>query len=653
MANKEVEARLKITAYDRTSGVFSRIAERLGMVSSRANQVNAAYSRAGQAAQSAGVMFTRGLLPALAAVGTAKVIKDAAEVERQMNRIGITAGATAEETKAAGDAIRSMTKGVALSFQDGVEAIDTLTASGMDLKEAMNFLPAVLATTQATGAEAVDISNTALKTSSALKISAGQMADAFDLMAAMGKAGQFELKDMASFIPNLAPAFANLGYEGTQGLGNLLSVLQTLREATGDASSAATQASDIFGKMYSETTVTAFKKFGIDLRKQMDAAVKAGADPIEAFIKLSETALDDNMTKMPVLFTDKQFRDGMTSLLQKKDSYQTYLDVANSPDVAGTVDRDLQRVLGDSQASIDKMESEWDRFINKVGTGLAEAVTPVLNGASDQLDFKRAQDKYIATLGLTGDDLFAAQEAAKVPPPGWGEPSQRAIAMAILGGYQGQYRGRDINEWLKVPNGTDILSWVAGYVQNSLTEQEHAAFGDTKDWQEQMQRYWNEGRPLPVQTMPMPPEIVVPPMSPEQRSSARHGPDNGESPSSNGVWGQWEDWIGVTPADQKMSPQQRKAARHATPDDTLQLGAEKIREAGTDAGRSVSDSADAIRRAGADAASAIDGAAQRFSRTVEGAMSAAERKAARHGGRANVNTGQSMKPRDNAPEGAY
>jgi hypothetical protein len=41
---------------------------------------------------------------------------------------------------------------------------------------------------------------------------------AFDLMVAGGKAGQFELKDMAQHIPTLANSFASMGYTGEAGL---------------------------------------------------------------------------------------------------------------------------------------------------------------------------------------------------------------------------------------------------------------------------------------------------------------------------------------------------------------------------------------------------------------------------------------------------
>ncbi len=123
----------------------------------------------------------------------------------------------------------------------------------MSLEEAMAFLPAVLTATQASGAAAEDIANTAMKAASALKLEANQMGNAFDIMVTGGKAGQFELRDMAQYIPTLANSFASLGYSGEEGLKRLVAILQTIREDTGSAESAATQAGEIFGKIYAPT----------------------------------------------------------------------------------------------------------------------------------------------------------------------------------------------------------------------------------------------------------------------------------------------------------------------------------------------------------------------------------------------------------------
>lgn len=64
------------------------------------------------------------------------------------------------------------------------------------------------------------------------------MQRAFDVLVTQGKAGKFELKDMAQYLPSLAPAAAAVGLKGAEGLNQLAAVLQTVRTQTGSAGAA-------------------------------------------------------------------------------------------------------------------------------------------------------------------------------------------------------------------------------------------------------------------------------------------------------------------------------------------------------------------------------------------------------------------------------
>lgn len=331
----------------------------------------------------------------------ARAVKEFAGVERQMTRIGITADASAAQTEAAFKSLQTQTKAMAMPLEQGITALDTLVASGLSLEEAMAFLPSVLATAQASGAATEDIANTGMKASSALKIQAKDMQRAFDVMVAGGKAGQFELKDMAQYLPTLANSFATLGYDGEEGLKKLVAILQTIREDTGDASSAATQAQNIFGKIYSNETATAFKKMGIDLRSEMDKARKSGEDTISAFVRLSKEATKGDLSKLPQLFSDQEFRLGMQSLITSPDSLKKFFDVMNSSNVDGTVLRDLGRVLTDTQSSIDKMSESWNKLMNSVGKAAAPTASAAMDAISNDIDYGDAVREALKKRGMS------------------------------------------------------------------------------------------------------------------------------------------------------------------------------------------------------------------------------------------------------------
>lgn len=334
---------------------------------------------------------------AAVAIGTSAV-KNFAGFEREMTRIGITAGATVEETAAAGLQVQKMAKDVALPLDQAIAGLDTLTASGMNLQQAMGFLPSVLATAQASGAATEDIANTIQKVSGALGISAKDAQRAFDIMVAGGKAGQFELKDMAQFIPELSSAFSVLGYSGTGGLENLIAIMQTLRERTGSSGAAATQLTNVLGKVYSTQTAKSFENFGVDLAAELKAAKAAGEDTLSAFTRITRETIGGDLTKLPQLFQDQEFRLGMLSLVTGADSMERFSAALKGVD--GSTMNDLQRVLGDTQASLDKTSSSFDRFTKSLGGALAGPVDATLNAASDSLDYGEAIRKELERQGM-------------------------------------------------------------------------------------------------------------------------------------------------------------------------------------------------------------------------------------------------------------
>jgi TP901 family phage tail tape measure protein len=433
---REVEARLKISARDATGRTFGAIAGKLGEIDKRAAAFNRRQSVMARQAQEMFGVISRYAAPAVLAYAAKEALLDFAALERQMTRIGITAGSSAEQTAQAFEQVQQVSKDMNFDgVQPAIEALDTLVASGKSLEEAMAFLPSVLATAQASGAATADIANTGLKAASALKIETSELQRAFDIMVTGGKAGQFELKDMAREIPGLANSFATLGYEGEEGLKRLVAILQTIREDTGDASSAATQAQNIFGKMLSGDTIRKFSDFGIDLRKEMEAARKTGEDAVSAFVRLSKEAVDGDYTKLPLLFTDQEFRLGMQSLMTSAESLEKFLKVMNSAEVDGTVFRDVNRVMSDTQASIDRMSNSWERLKTSLGGAIAPIAAPAMDAVSSDLDKGGAIRRGLQKQGMSS---FFDREAwmLREMPLGAFSSSRDADRMAMAGGYR-------------------------------------------------------------------------------------------------------------------------------------------------------------------------------------------------------------------------
>ncbi|TIQ01440.1 MAG: phage tail tape measure protein [Mesorhizobium sp.] len=383
MSNRTIEAILRLSAKLGSMGAFSQMSSKLNQVNQKAlafNRTQTMMARTSALAMNA----VRGVIGYQVVRGAGALVTNFAGAERRLNRIAINADAGKDKLA---EMFRTVDR-AALDYsmtQDGItDGLEALVASGRSVDEALSFLPSVAATAQAAGAEIADIATTADAIGSSFKFTGDNMERAFDILVTSGKQGKFELKDMAQYLPSLAPAMAALGYEGEKGLGKLASMLQTVRLQTGDASSAATNLQNVLQKMESNETAKSFSKFGINLRKEMAEARKEGRDLLDVFIELTERALKGDLSKIPQLFTDAQFMQGMRALLQGRDAMEGFQKALENVD--GATMRDLGRVLADNQSKIDRMAASWERMKRSIGSGIAGPATGAMDFVSSNMD---------------------------------------------------------------------------------------------------------------------------------------------------------------------------------------------------------------------------------------------------------------------------
>ncbi|MFT4131875.1 phage tail tape measure protein [Labrys sp. (in: a-proteobacteria)] len=310
---------------------------------------------------------------------------DGAAFDRQMTRIGITAEATAAQVAEARKQIFAVADDVGTGVGGVVEGLDALTAAGRSMPDAMSFLPAVARTAHASGAAISDMAASADALGTNLKVPADRMQEAFDILAAAGKAGKFELKDMAKELPALAAAGNAVGLSGIDGIRRLASYAQIVRKQTGSSGEAATNLLNVFQKMTSQETVNKFKKMGIkDLRGQLDSARKSGKDVMETFLDITEKATGGDLSKIPLLFNDAQMQAGMRALIGlRAEQRKLYNDLGNA---GGTVARDLDRVNKDAQAGLDRLSNSFNQSMISLGGAMDKAgVTMALSSFTKDL----------------------------------------------------------------------------------------------------------------------------------------------------------------------------------------------------------------------------------------------------------------------------
>jgi TP901 family phage tail tape measure protein len=318
---------------------------------------------------------------AVGAYAVANTAKEAytrfADFDRRITRIRQTADASVAEGERAKAQIRQTADATGLSVNEIVEGVEALVASGRSLPESMQFVTAISKAAQASGAGVGDIAKTADAIGSSMKIAGREMQTAFDILVTQGKAGKFELKDMAQYLPSLAPAAAAIGLKGTEGLNKLAATLQVIRNQTGSAGEAATAMANVFQKMETEETAKKFSKFGIDLRKEMAKARKEGKALDEVFYDLSERALKGDLSKLPQLFADAQFAQGMRAILSQRELLRQF--TANITKAGGAVERDLVAPANDAASAIQRLSNAWDGALKAFGAAAdAGGVTTLL-----------------------------------------------------------------------------------------------------------------------------------------------------------------------------------------------------------------------------------------------------------------------------------
>lgn len=291
---------------------------------------------------------------------------DMAAFDRRLIRIANTANEATSELARMRNTVRSLAQETATPLSGVLDGLENLVAQGRSLREAMAFLPSVVKSAQASGAEIADIAKSADALANHLKISASEMQLAFDILVAGGKAGQFELKDMARYLPSILPAVRAIGIEGTAGLTLVVSLLQIMRKGAGTSEEAATNLENVLQKMQSNETLKKFKAQGVDLEAVLAKARKEGKNLLDVFEETTWKALGGDISKINKLFEDMQVQKGIRAwLMGRKELREMMREISST--APGSAMRDLARVTADSQAAVDRLSTSWSGFWQSAG----------------------------------------------------------------------------------------------------------------------------------------------------------------------------------------------------------------------------------------------------------------------------------------------
>lgn len=262
--------------------------------------------------------------------------------------------------------------------EDMRAAVDVLAGFGMDPREAVRLAGTIGRLGTAFKVELADGSAAAYANINNLKIAATQTGRAFDIMAAGGNAGAFEIKDMARWFPQLTAQAQSLGQHGLGAVADLTAALQIARRGTGSADQAANNVANLLAKINAPGTIKAFEKnFGVDLPAALQAAYRKGKTPLEAIAEITQKATKGDLTKLGFAFEDMQAQGALRMLVQNMGDYQQMrAEISNA---GGTVDAAFsQRELNDASVKWMAFRSQLSATAITVGTKLLPVGTELL-----------------------------------------------------------------------------------------------------------------------------------------------------------------------------------------------------------------------------------------------------------------------------------
>lgn len=220
----------------------------------------------------------------------------------------------------------------------------------------------------ATGATMQDVAGASAAMSTSMGITADQFEKGFDILAAGGKAGAVEIKDLAKELAKAAPLSAQFaGGKGLGGLAKLGAAFQLVRRGTGSAAETTTQLVALQGAVINKATalekVKGVKVFNVD--------AKTGAKTLREFDAIIADIANSELAKDPAKLTKALgSKEAFLAFLQLRDVKGEWQALADETRNAEVISADYATRQASNSA---KVRRAWNRMRNAI-----LAVTAVL-----------------------------------------------------------------------------------------------------------------------------------------------------------------------------------------------------------------------------------------------------------------------------------
>lgn len=265
---------------------------------------------------------------------------------------------------------------------------------------------------------------------------------AYDAIAAGGKAGEFEVQDMARHLPSLLAKMEKLGEAGVTGVRNTVAISQAVRKVVGSSDEAATIMENLLDTFTSREFVAGAKKVGINVEKTMKDAKDNGLSPVFAMLHQLHRRTGGDPFKIAQLIPNKRAADALIAVLREAGFMMELLD-----EMAASAGSTME----DYKVATDNAKESFSRFSSTIvekAKSVAEGALPAITAAMDAM-----------TSAMNGGKAEAGSFLAELQ-------RLNAGAEQLMKGLRGE-----------APGQTDILSPVAEWLNNIAGKTNEGLFG--------------------------------------------------------------------------------------------------------------------------------------------------------------------------------
>lgn len=398
------------------------------------------------------------------------MLREFAELDRRLTRIGIAAGKTRKEMSELSGGVMDTSIKFKIDESQLLGAIEkTGTVTG-DIDFGFNnreLLAATIAASGALGESVGDLFSMLTK----FKINTLQEAfEAIDVANKLGKEGAFELKDIAEKSSKALSLYAASGATGAEGFKDVIVVMESSIDATGNRDTAATVTEEFIKEVQTPKAVKTLRNAGIEVFDE-EGNIRKLPKLLEEIARKSGSR---GTEKQKERLIDAGFNDGSVLLISSVTSgkgvenFKRYQSVV--ADGKGILE-DAAYAAKDFTSAMQGLGTTWNKFANSHLAGPVQELADAFNSVDQETAQKWLDVSKNVAIAVAG--VLAARKTFKIgkgmwdflnPNPGKGKGLPKGVSdvfgsgvmpvyvVNMGGGTMGGASGADIPDGRNRPN---------------------------------------------------------------------------------------------------------------------------------------------------------------------------------------------------------